>query len=515
MMRYYKKIILTAIAAVICAALCSCGNSDGEITSAGDNSNTSNSISEADHVSEISLQETETSASAESAEEFADETENPYSAVQEQYSEKSDELQRLYSSISEEKTLPVINITTENEEKILSKDEYVKSVIDVFNCGGKYTLSAEGGVKVRGNSTAEQGDEKPYRIKFEKKHNMLGLHGGREYKSWVLLRSYWNLAPDYMAFSLAEAIFDGKYYSSDCTYVNLYLNGEYAGMYLLCEQNQAADGRVDVYEPTAEETQTDIGYLVELDNYADEEHPYFKVGVNNAEFTDINGETRVIEDKDYSIKSDTNTDEQRAFIEKYLNGVFKILFEAVSNDAPMMFDDDYNVVSAEDVYSNGYEAVSAVIDLESAANMLILEELVHNYDVGAGSFYLSVDFSEYSIYPKLTFLAPWDFNWAYNDSPNEKYYAGAFQDIMHDGEDRSNYWFTILMKADWFQIIVKEKWQLLENGSALTEVTAQVKSDLELLRNDLGENQWSIDTANAMIVDFVNERIKWLDEQWR
>lgn len=165
--------------------------------------------------------------------------------------------------------MPAINITTLNEEEIISKDKYVNSIIDVFNCDEKYVLSAEGKVKVRRNSTDDYSDEKPYRIKFEQKHNMLGLHDGKKYKSWVLLRSYWNLAPDYMAFSLADAIFDGKYYSSDCTYVNLYINGKYTGIYLLCEQNQAADGRVDVYEPSEDEAQTEIGYLVELDNYAD------------------------------------------------------------------------------------------------------------------------------------------------------------------------------------------------------------------------------------------------------
>lgn len=39
-----------------------------------------------------------------------------------------------------------------------------------------------------------------------------------------------------------------------------------------------------------------------------------------------------------------------------------------------MFDSDYNVVSAQGVYSDGYEAVSAVFDIESAVDMLILEE---------------------------------------------------------------------------------------------------------------------------------------------
>lgn len=509
-----KKVISVVLVFGIVLSLCACGKNDGEQNSYSEIttvSETAEALSVNEGTEYTTIPE-ETIVTEEETDKAEKEPDPDTVEMQKQYDEKSDSLQELYSAIAKEKTLPVINITTLDESKIASKEEYVKSVVDVFNCDEQYVLSAQGGVKVRGNSTADQGDEKPYRIKFDDKQGMLGLHNGTEYKSWVLLRSYWNLAPDYMAFTLAKEIFGGKYYSSDCTYVNLYLNGEYAGMYLLCEQNQAAEGRVDVYEPKSDETQNEIGYLIELDNYVDDEHPNFTISVGNAELTDINGVTRTIDDKDYSVKSNTNTNGQVEFIEKYTQGVFRILFEATSNNKPMMFDKDYNVVSAEGTYSTPKEAVEAVIDLDSAADMLILEELVHNYDVGAGSFYLAVDFSENSKYKKLTFLAPWDFNWAYYDNAYGKYYAGTYQDIMMD-EDRSNYWLIMLMNADWFRDIVKEKWSGITADNALNSVTEQVRANLENLRNDLGENQWSVDTA-GQIVDFVNGRIEWLNEQW-
>lgn len=433
------------------------------------------------------------------------------SEMEKQYKAKSAELAGFFGKVRKEKDFPAINITTLDEKKILSKDEYVTSVIDVFNCDEKYVLSAEGGVKVRGNSTADQGDEKPYRIKFNDKHNMLGLNGGKEFKSWVLLRSYWNLAPDYMAFNLAKEIFDGEYYCSDCKYVNLYLNGEYAGIYLLAEQNQAAKGRVEVTEAKADEAPEDIGYFIEMDNYAGDEHPYFTVLHSKGKFTDITGETRTFKDKEYSVKSDTTSAEQLKFIEKYTNGAFEILWKAVKDNKPMMFDKNYNVVPAKGVYSTPREAVEAVIDLDSAVNMLILEELVHNYDVGAGSFYMAVDFGKKSKYERLTFTAPWDFNWAYYEETDGRYYAGAFQKVMDD--DRTNPWFTVLMKADWFREMVKEKWAELAEDGSLEKVTKQVSKDLRLLKNDLGDKAWSIDSA-MQIVEFVNGRIKWLNTVW-
>ncbi len=419
-----------------------------------------------------------------------------------------------FEEIGKKKTQPAIHIYTYNNEEIASKEVYNDSVIDVFNCDEKYRLTAAGGVRVRGNSSAND-TVKPYRIKFYEKQNMLGLHDGKEYKSWVLLKSNWNLITDYMALNLAEEIFEGKYYSSDCTFVNLYINKEYKGLYVLCEQTQAAEGRVDVYEPKKGENQTDIGYLIELDNYAGEDpnEPCFFMDYGGIEYTDMLGETRIIAEDGYTIKSDTYSEAQRKFIEKYYNGIFKICYEGIENGKPMMFDKNYNVVSAQGVYSTPQKAIEAVVDVNSVANMLILEELVHNYDVGAGSFFMAVDFSKSSKYKKLTFMAPWDFNWAYNDSASGAYYASTFQKPVHDMVERSNIWLIMFMKADWFQDIVKEKWNDLQSDQSLNNVVYAVCDDLEALENDLGDETWRINSG-ADVAYFVDGRISWLESLW-
>lgn len=441
--------------------------------------------------------------------------EDTVSPVMKQYLEISDRMNALIKEISDKRDYPVVHILTYNGEKISSKEVYNDTVIDVFNCDEKYRLTAESGVKVRGNSSAND-TVLPYRIKFKEKQNMLGLHDGKKYKSWVLLKSNWNLIPDFMALSLAEEIFDGKYYSSDCTYVNLYINGDFVGIYLLCEHTQAADDRVDIYEPKEDEKHTDIGYLIELDNYAGEDpnEPCFYLDYNKMEYTDMLGEKRTVEEDGYTIKSDTFSDEQRKFIEKYYKGVFKICYEGIENNKPMMFDKDYNVVDAKGKYSTAQQAIEAVVDTDSLANMLILEELVHNYDVGAGSFFMAVDFSETSKYERLTFLAPWDFNWAYNDSASGAYYASTFQKPVHDMVERSNIWLIMFMNADWFQDIVKDKWAELQKDDSLMNVVYEVCDVAESLENDLGDEDWRINSAGD-IAEFVAGRIEWLDTVWK
>lgn len=506
----FLKASAAALSAVMIISLCACDKG-------GDTSSDSTDIISG--ASEISSEEIpresfatgEAPHGSEVSSEPVKEEPQP-SAVALQYAEKAEELRELYGNISAEKDFPAINITTLDNEAILSKDYYVESVVDVFNYGDdEIAISAEAGVKVRGNSTAND-DEKPYRIKFNEKRSMLGLHNGRAYKSWVLLRSYWNLAPDYMGLNLAKEIFEGKYYSSDCTYVNLYVNGESKGLYLLCEQNQAANGRIDVTEPVGSEAPDEIGYMLEMDNYPDEnEHPFFVVVHGKREFTDITGITRTFVNKCYSIRSDTTTQEQRDFIEKYIGNVFTILFEAADGKL-LMFDEKYDLVSAESVYKTPKEAVEAVIDTVSLANYLILEELAQDYDVGEGSFYMAVDFGKNSIYPRLTFLAPWDFNWGYSEDPSGGYYACTYQKFAADS-DRSNAWFITAMKQEWFRDIVKERWQSLSERKAVANAVRYVRDSTALLANDLGEDSWKTEKA-VEICAYVMRRKRWLDGEW-
>ena len=416
----------------------------------------------------------------------------------------------LSETVGTGKEHPCIHIVTENGQPVLSREEYVPAVVTVFNCDKAYELSEEAGVRVRGNSTAEQGEEKPYRIRFEKKQNILGLHEGRKYRNWVLLRTYWHLCPDYMGLRLAKTIFEGRYYSSDCMFVNLYLNGKNLGVYLLCEQNQAARDRMDVHEPDEGETRTDTGYLLEMDNYPDDEHPGFYIG-EKPYVEDIAGRKRVVKGTYYAIKSDIRSEEQEQYIAKWLKGVYSVLYEAADSGQAMKLDEDLRPVPAEGV--TAFEAVNELLDLESLADMLILEELVQNYDVGAGSFYMAIDFTADSRYEKLTFLGPWDLSWGYTEPADGGFYAAAFQNHIQ-GMDNSNPWFVLAMKLDGFQSIVRNRWKALADSGALTETTRKVLADIEGLAGDLGEENAGKLEKGREIVDYVNARIRWLDGQW-
>lgn len=103
-------------------------------------------------------------------------------------------------------------------------------------------------VQGRGNSTWLWRDKKPYSLRLSEETDLLGMgQGGR----WVLLADAFDrsLIKNKTALDLARNA--GMPYTPDCQWVDLYLNGEYAGLYLLCERNEVHANRVDIPAKTS------------------------------------------------------------------------------------------------------------------------------------------------------------------------------------------------------------------------------------------------------------------------
>lgn len=426
--------------------------------------------------------------------------------------------------IAKSSDIPVISVTTKDNESITSRELYTSCVVDVFNCGESLEINeASAGIKVRGNSSAFYGDVSqilnntvPYRIKFDSKTNVLGLHGGEQFKSWVLLKSDWDLIRNDIAFRMGRAIMGESNYCSDSQLVHLYVNEKFQGIYLLCEQNQIDSKRVDVTQPEEGYTGTDIGYYLELDNYAtsEEGNYYIEMDYDGAEVTDIEGETRKFVPAEYSIKNDLYSQNQIDFIQSYMNSLFTIIYEATENGNYLAFDENYELVKSS--YDNAKDTVSAVCDLDSIVDMYILYEIIHDYDCGEGSFFMCVDFSQNSRFPKLTFTSPWDFNWAYSDDAEGRYYAAAFCDrsFADQNGDRSNPWFITLMKNDWFVDMVKEKWTSMNKEGALKQCIKEEEAYLEKYNKDLNKvDEWATD-CSADLIYWIQSRIYWLNDEW-
>lgn len=136
-----------------------------------------------------------------------------------------------------------------------SKDVKIPVTVGISGTdGGKYDLSASAAeMKTRGYSTFNY-PKKPYQIKFDKKIDLFGM--GKA-KKWILLANYIDgtAIRNKLVFDLGEEI--GCVSVSKSVFVDLYVEGQYLGVYQLAEKVEVGSTRVDLKD--------EYGVLLELD----------------------------------------------------------------------------------------------------------------------------------------------------------------------------------------------------------------------------------------------------------
>lgn len=100
-------------------------------------------------------------------------------------------------------------------------------------------------IKGRGNFTWLNYEKKPYSLKLTEVKSLLGMGISQR---WVLLANAGDASNirNKLIYDFADSA--GLKYSPDSQWVDLYLNGEYAGLYLLAERNEVTESRVDILE---------------------------------------------------------------------------------------------------------------------------------------------------------------------------------------------------------------------------------------------------------------------------
>lgn len=316
--------------------------------------------------------------------------------------------------------LPIISITTETGRDVTSKEVYINGTISITNCAEEYQLT-DYAMEIRGRGnytwTSSKVQKKSFRLKLSKKQNLLGQGDGKA-KSWTLIANHCDqsLIRNYITLNYAREL-EGIGFMSSAISVDVYINGEYRGVYLLCEQNQVQEHRVSITEnPESVET----GYLVEMTGYA--EDPKFSMYLESGYFH-------------FEIKNDLSTDDntywkQYDFIHMY----FRKCWSAVQ--------------------SGDRKQIEALIDLDSVVDTYIVEELFKNLDAGWDSFYFYID---NGIEGDVLHFGPiWDFDLSggnVNEETGCDQYTG-----LRAGTVKCNPWYGVLLRQSWFRSMVAERW---------------------------------------------------------
>ena len=328
--------------------------------------------------------------------------------------------------------LPLLLIETEQGRKITDDEVYTNCTVSVTNCEADYEFAgAAAGIRIRGNST-QMYEKKPYRIKFEEKQQVLGLSEGA-HKSWVLLAEFNDpsLLRNLITYRFANAL-SGISYATDCALVEVYLNGEYEGVYLLAEQTQVDETGV------ADPSVTDTGYLLELEADLSRRNEEGKEGeawfavTGYASEKDNSMQLLMERTFDasaayYVVKSDARSAEQMAYIREYMIQVYDAVYKEKTE-----------------------AAVAELVDLASAVDMYLVQLIANDYDNNYSSMYLYKNAGG-----KLMFGAPWDFDLAY----------GNF--TRHTAAEDTVYVYHLLRQLgeyDWFRERAAKRFAELSEG---------------------------------------------------
>ena len=143
---------------------------------------------------------------------------------------------------------------TNQYKRINKKPVDIREKADLVMLAGDGSINAAETLtsfKTHGNSTFFA-SKKPYQFKMEHKADLAGM---QKNKTWILMANWFDISliRNQITYDLCREV--GLASTPDCRQVELYINGDYYGTYLLSEKIQLKKGRVEItdLEETLEE----------------------------------------------------------------------------------------------------------------------------------------------------------------------------------------------------------------------------------------------------------------------
>jgi hypothetical protein len=383
-------------------------------------------------------------------------------------------------------------IETENHAPIVSKEDYINATLTMLTYDGSNqpltVLPAQPiEIRGRGNSTFYM-PKMPYRIKFPSK---TALTGEYKEKTWVLLANYTDqtLLRNYLAYNLARDL--GMGFAPTAMFVDLYLNGDYVGNYLVTDQIEVTSNRVNVERNSVE---ADTGYLLELDQRLWETPE----GIENWDYFNVEGYLFAIK---YP-KTDEEYFNQAQF--DYIVNAMNTLFQTLRNKQ------DY----------------SALIDERSFVDWFIVNEWFKNVDSGYSSVYLHKDKGGPFVMGPV-----WDFDLSSGNQQPQLSAQLRGPEGWYTARPDKNPLYYYLMQYPSFRTALKNRWnelypQILPNLIDRIDPTAEAiaySRAMNFQRWDVigKNNEWytnpeilALDTYEeqvAFLHDYLQTRMQWLN----
>lgn len=136
--------------------------------------------------------------------------------------------------------IPTIVIETENFEQIQDRETEVPAKMQIWGKDSPESEIMDLTIRGRGNSSWTM-PQKSYKIELASKQRILNMPKDRD---WALIANYADksLMKNYLMYHLSAKL--GAYYAPQCEFVELYINKEYLGVYLLTETIKTSKNRI-------------------------------------------------------------------------------------------------------------------------------------------------------------------------------------------------------------------------------------------------------------------------------
>ena len=389
----------------------------------------------------------------------------------------------------DELVLPKIYIDLLGAERV-RKSVYIPIKVSMTNSDEDFSpVTAQ--IRGRGNSTWGEFEKRPYRIKFDSKRDMFGM-GAR--KDWILLASAMDhsLMRNYITFVMANEM--GDPYTSESQWVHVFIDNKYEGVYLLCEQTESGNHRVDV-ETDHAKTDIDVGFMIEYGGSADiDEDKYFY-------FSNISNKRLRYQMTDHHAvikypKGNDCTNAQRDYIADYANKV---------NTAIM---------------KNVWEDIIELVDIDTFVDNFIVTEIMLNNDMGWNFFFYKPAGGKLCLGP----------HWDYDQAAGASEWGGETYEGWNAGSPHP--WFEALVLMEEFRDLVRDRWLEVRDflhsipDTFIDEKAEEYKYDIEANFTRwkvLGERHWrsvrsldretTYDGHKEYLKTWLKNRLAWIEGQ--
>ena len=345
-------------------------------------------------------------------------------------------------------------------------------------------------VRGRGNSTWMFADKKPYKIKLKEKTDLFGMG---EAKEWALLanRNDSSLLRNRITLFLGDKM--ELAYTPKGVPVNLYMNDQSLGSYLLTELVEINENRVEIQSP--EDGDVSGGYLFAVldPDYVSQEPESNRIVTKNGVFF-------VVDEPSFDPEEGDGSEEQKAYIAKYIQDAEDAIFD--------------NAGSAK---------ISEYVDLKSAADYWWIEEFCSNEDgFKTTSAYLYKDANDTIHFgPLWDFDSAWEYN-MFNPAPTEGFNTTSMAWIDHLRQEDPD--FVNLLKER-FEVFDAALEELVEDGGVLDAYAKETASSWEadkeiwgiydrdmMMPFDAGDEKAAVSQAETVeaLRSWITERREWM-----